>query len=109
MVQQLPPEEQQRIATDYVQEARQFNERLRAMGLEQATLYYWYHVIDLGDGLVTPGLYDFRDSLDRFQFPGDMSGMRVLDVGSATGFFAFEFARTRRGCHLRRAAVARIT
>ena len=93
MVQQLPPEEQQRIATEYVKETRQFNERLRAMGLDAATSYYWYHVIDLGDGLVTPGLYDFRDSLDRFLFPENMAGMRVLDVGSATGYFAFEFAK----------------
>jgi hypothetical protein len=28
-----------------------------------------------------------------FQFPVDMRGMSVLDVGSATGFFAFEFER----------------
>jgi len=36
-------------------------------------------------------VYDFRQSLPCFQFPEDMRGMRVLDVGSATGFFAFEF------------------
>jgi SAM-dependent methyltransferase len=55
--------------------------------------YYWYHTIDLGDGLVTPGVYDFRPQLPVFGFPDSMAGMRVLDVGSATGFFAFEFAR----------------
>ncbi len=93
MSQQLPPDEQSRIATEYVKETRQFNERLRALGQDEATAYYWYHVVDLGEGLVTPGLYDLRESLDRFQFPEDMSGMRVLDVGSATGFFSFEFAR----------------
>ncbi|MDA1314335.1 MAG: methyltransferase domain-containing protein [Acidobacteria bacterium] len=93
MPQQLPPEEQTRIATEYVKETRQFNERLRALGYDEATRYYWYHVIDLGEGLVTPGLYDLRKSLDRFRFPENMSGMRVLDVGSATGFFSFEFAR----------------
>ena len=93
MVQQLQPEEQQRIAADYVNETRRFNERLRALGLDEATRYYWYHAVDLGDGLVTPGLYDFRGSLERFAFPEEMTGMRVLDVGSATGFFTFEFAR----------------
>jgi SAM-dependent methyltransferase len=98
MPQQLPPEEQSRIATEYVKETRRFNERLRALGYDEATRYYWYHVIDLGDGLVTPGLYDLRQSLDRFRFPENMSGMRVLDVGSATGFFSFEFAR--RGAHV---------
>lgn len=93
MPHQLPADEQQRIATEYVKETRQFNERLRALGLDEATRYYWYHVVELGEGLVTPGLYDFRNKLDDFQFPEDMTGMRVLDVGSATGFFAFEFSR----------------
>jgi hypothetical protein len=55
--------------------------------------YYWCHTIDLGDGLVTPGDYDYRSSLPLFQFPEDMRGMTVLDVGSATGFFAFEFEK----------------
>lgn len=53
--------------------------------------YWWYHTVDLGNGLVTPGCYDYRQSLSSFKFPPDMRGMRVLDVGSATGFFAFEF------------------
>jgi len=55
--------------------------------------FYWYHAVDVGNGLVTPGDYDFRTSLPSFGFPDDMKGMRVLDVGSATGFFAFEFER----------------
>ena len=93
MVQQLQPEEQRRIAAEHADETRRFNERLRALGLDEAARYYWYHAVDLGDGLVTPGLYDFRGSLDRFAFPEEMSGLRVLDVGSATGFFTFEFAR----------------
>ncbi|MCI0705374.1 MAG: class I SAM-dependent methyltransferase [Planctomycetia bacterium] len=69
--------------------------RARCAGLGYAGLddYYWYHAVDLGDGLVTPGDYDFRHQISSFGFPADMSGMRVLDVGSATGFFAFEFER----------------
>jgi hypothetical protein len=58
----------------------------------------WYHTIDLGNGLVTPGTYDNRKDLPRFQFPEDMSGMTVLDIGSATGYFAFEFER--RGANI---------
>jgi tRNA (mo5U34)-methyltransferase len=61
--------------------------------LSDADRYYWYHTLDLGDGLVTPGLYDYRETLGAFGFPENMSGMTVLDVGSATGFFAFEFER----------------
>jgi tRNA (mo5U34)-methyltransferase len=60
--------------------------------------YFWYHTIDLGNGLVTPGQYDYRDTITDFGFPDDLSGKSVLDIGSATGFFAFEFER--RGAHV---------
>lgn len=70
-----------------------FQAKAGSLGDKDVGRYYWYHTIDLGDGLVTPGDYDFRKSLAHFQFPADMRGMRVLDVGSATGFFAFEFER----------------
>jgi SAM-dependent methyltransferase len=78
---------------DFVEDMRAFTERARELGLPDTSRYYWYHTIDLGDGLVTPGMYDYRRTLSAFQFPGDMRGMTVLDVGSATGFFAFEFER----------------
>lgn len=55
--------------------------------------YFWYHTIDLGGGLITPGQYDFRDTIGEFGFPADLSGQNVLDIGSATGFFAFEFEK----------------
>jgi SAM-dependent methyltransferase len=61
------------------------------LGLGDLSNYYWYHTIDLGEGLVTPGVFDLRETLPAFRFPEDMRGMIVLDVGSATGFFAFEF------------------
>ena len=51
--------------------------------------FFWYHTIDLGDGLVTPGCYDYRETVKDFHFPSDLRGKKVLDVGSATGFFAF--------------------
>jgi tRNA (mo5U34)-methyltransferase len=73
--------------------AERFHARARELGLADADRYYWYHTVDLGDGLITPGLYDYRETLGAFGFPHDMSGMTVLDVGSATGFFAFEFER----------------
>src|SRR4051794_15786079 len=73
--------------------SRRFVETTRARGCECVARYYWYHTLDLGEGLVTPGDYDFRDTVRLFPFPPDMKGMTVLDVGSATGFFAFEFER----------------
>jgi tRNA (mo5U34)-methyltransferase len=77
-------------AEEFLEQARSFNER---SGLPDADRYYWYHTIDLGNGLITPGMYDYRHTISSFQFPADMRGMTVLDVGSATGFFAFAFER----------------
>jgi SAM-dependent methyltransferase len=81
------------IAHDFMRQTEAFNRRVRELGLPDISRYYWYHTIDLGDGLITPGLYDYRETVSAFQFPEDMRGMTVLDVGSATGFFAFEFER----------------
>ncbi len=80
-------------AEQYLDRTRAFPERVRQLGLPDTSRFYWYHTIDLGDGLVTPGLYDYRQTVADFHFPEDMRGMTVLDVGSATGFFAFEFER----------------
>ena len=83
----------QTTADEFLEQSRIFVERARALGLTDAEKYYWYHTVDLGDGLITPGIYDYRETISSFQFPEDMHGMTVLDVGSATGFFAFEFER----------------
>ena len=53
--------------------------------------FYWYHRVDLGDGVVTEGDYDMRPYLPHYHFPDDMSGLQVLDVGRGSGFFSFEF------------------
>ncbi|NOU47313.1 MAG: methyltransferase domain-containing protein [Bacteroidales bacterium] len=55
--------------------------------------FYWYHTIDLGNDLVTPGVFDYRENIGKYCFPENMTGKSVLDVGAATGFFSFEFAR----------------
>jgi len=55
---------------------------------------YWFHRIELAPDLVTPGWSDPRvEKLPHFGLPSDMSGMRVLDVGCADGFFSFEAER----------------
>ena len=53
----------------------------------------WYHTIDLGGGLVTPGEYDLRPYLGRYGFPDDLRGRTALDIGAASGFFSFELER----------------
>ena len=85
------------LATAQVEYARhvdEFQARSRQLGCaDEVANLYWYHTIDLGNGLITPGDYDYRSAVATFPFPRDMHGMTVLDVGSATGFFAFEFER----------------
>jgi len=71
----------------------EFLDKTKHIGFPGLERLFWYHCVDLGEGIVTPGDYDYRENLCRFNFPLDMSGKRVLDVGSATGFFAFEFER----------------
>jgi tRNA (mo5U34)-methyltransferase len=55
--------------------------------------FEWYHAIDLGCGVVTPGQYDLRPLLDHYGFPPSFAGKTVLDIGPAHGFFAFEFEK----------------
>ena len=62
---------------------------------DEVARYPWYHSLDLGDGVVTPGMFDHRGSEDRYGLPPDLSGMRCLDVGTMDGFWAF--AMERRG------------
>ena len=81
------------VEMSFQDEQQRFYEAARAGGLADVERYQWYHTVDLGNGLVTPGVYDYRETMSAFGFPEDMSGMTVLDVGSATGFFAFEFER----------------
>jgi len=55
---------------------------------------YFFHRMELPDGLVTPGWSDPQiEKLPLYGLPDDMSGMRVLDVGCAEGFFSFEAER----------------
>ncbi len=54
----------------------------------------WWHTIDLGDGIVTPGLEGATaDKLRWIGLPKDLSGKSVLDIGAWDGFFSFESER----------------
>lgn len=57
---------------------------------------YWFLKMELPGGLVTPGWSDpATDKLPHYGLPADMTGMRVLDIGHAEGFFSFEAERRR--------------
>lgn len=53
----------------------------------------WWHRIDLGNGIVTPGLDDSTAKLSILRLPERLEGMTVLDIGAWDGFFSFEAER----------------
>jgi len=53
----------------------------------------WFHTIDLGGGIVTPGRDESPRKLEWLRLPEDLSGRSVLDVGAWDGFFSFECER----------------
>jgi tRNA (mo5U34)-methyltransferase len=60
-----------------------------------ARVTFWYHSIDLGQGVVTKGAKSaqgMRYALDCLQLP-DLRGKTVLDINTLDGFFAFEAER----------------
>ncbi|HUY65149.1 MAG TPA: class I SAM-dependent methyltransferase [Acidimicrobiales bacterium] len=62
---------------------------------QEVERYPWYHTLDLGNGVVTPGMFDHRGTESRHLLPDDLSGLRCLDVGTMDGYWAF--AMERRG------------
>ena len=55
---------------------------------------YWFQKIRLREDLATPGWSDPKiEKLPHYGLPEDLSGMRVLDIGCAEGFFSFEAER----------------
>ena len=58
--------------------------------------HYWFHSIDLGDGVVTPGVKSLelqaKESAAFFD-PIDVAGRSVIDIGAWNGAFSFEAKR----------------
>src|SRR4051812_750960 len=52
-----------------------------------------YHRWDFGHGQVIDGDYDMSKYLADYQLPENLEGWDVLDIGTASGFFALECAR----------------
>jgi tRNA (mo5U34)-methyltransferase len=53
----------------------------------------WFHRIDLGSGVITPGEDESADKLARIHMPERLDGWSVLDIGAWDGFFSFEAER----------------
>jgi tRNA (mo5U34)-methyltransferase len=56
----------------------------------------WFHSIEVGDGLVTPGrvpLEYLQELTRRMRWPERFDGLSVLDIGAWDGFYSFEAER----------------
>lgn len=52
---------------------------------------YWFQKIELFPGVYSPGWSDpASEKLPYYGLPEDLSGLRVLDIGCAEGYFSFE-------------------
>ena len=60
---------------------------------ERAREQDWYHTLELAPGLVTEGWFDLRDQIQHYKIPERLDGLRVLEVGTWDGFWAFELER----------------
>jgi len=58
-----------------------------------AAVPHWYHRIELAPGVVTPGVTDSSEYLGFLGLPRDCRGLRVLDLGTRDGYYAFAFER----------------
>lgn len=58
-----------------------------------ASVRFWYHRIDVGLGVVTPGINDSASNLALLNLPKNCAGLSVLDIGARDGFFSFEMER----------------
>jgi tRNA (mo5U34)-methyltransferase len=62
---------------------------------EQVADIAWWHTIDLGNGVVTPGRDETPARLPLLHLPESLAGKTVLDIGAWDGFYSF--ACERRG------------
>jgi O-methyltransferase len=53
----------------------------------------YYHVVDLPEGITTPGGWDLRGRVDEYLGHFDFAGKRVLEIGPASGFLTMEMER----------------
>jgi len=63
--------------------------------LKRVNAHKWFHIINLGNGVITPGTYDPVSGLHgpRFCVPASLAGKSVLDIGAWDGAWSFEAKR----------------
>jgi tRNA (mo5U34)-methyltransferase len=61
--------------------------------IERISRIKWFHQIDLGRGIVTPGVDRSAKKLQELRLPERLTGKSFLDIGAWDGFFSFEAER----------------
>jgi SAM-dependent methyltransferase len=79
-----PPTERHLLRFTGKVEPEEFHARCRE-------LPWWYHSFYFDNGLNVRGDYDIGADVSAYGFPESMEGMRVLDIGTGAGWFAFYF------------------
>jgi len=67
-------------------------ESVAALRTEVASLN-WFHTIDLGNGIITPGADKTPEKIAALNLPADLRGKSVLDIGAWNGAISFECER----------------
>ena len=62
---------------------------LDALRAEVASIS-WFHTIDLGNGVVTPGIDKTIEKIRLMNLPSDLRGKSVIDIGAWNGAVSFE-------------------
>ena len=61
---------------------------------KEVSALHWFHRIDLGNGIITPGQdIDGETKIEFNKIPTDLRGKTVLDIGAWDGLFSFEAER----------------
>lgn len=61
--------------------------------LREMNAIHWFHQIDLGNGVVTPGSENTVRLLKRLGMPASLAGKTVIDIGAWDGYFSFDAER----------------
>lgn len=60
---------------------------------DRVNSYIWFHSIDLGNGIITPGnksIADHKREIELFFGPIDLTGKSLIDIGAWNGVYSFE-------------------
>ncbi|HBY62308.1 MAG TPA: hypothetical protein DEH78_21000 [Solibacterales bacterium] len=82
---EYPDDDRTELPSDGTEAGRALARRVQGLG--------WYHTVELPHGVVTPGGFDHRPYLALYPIPARLDGLRVLDVATFDGFWAFEMER----------------